>query len=69
VKYLVEMCQVVITTQDNDNATPISDAAGRGHTKIADYLKAQVMKMVMGIEFDILPFYAGVRSIIVKFLY
>jgi len=49
-QYLVEKCQAIITTQDKDGRTPISDAAEQGHTNIADYLKAHVMKMVMGIE-------------------
>ncbi len=63
VKYLVEKGQAVITTQDE---TPISHAERKGHTNIAHYLKAQVMKMVM--EINVLPFYTGVRGIIAKYL-
>ena len=65
VKCLVEEGRSVITTQDRDGATPISTAEG---TRIAHYLKAQVKKMVMGIDMNILPFYGGVRGIIVKYL-
>jgi len=67
VQYLVEKC-AVITTQDKFGTTPISDAEVQGHTNVADYLKAQVMNMVMGMELNMLPFYTGVRSIIAKYL-
>ena len=69
VQCLVERGEAVITTQDKDGDTPISDAEVRGDTEIADYLKAHVMKMVMGIDLNILPFYTGVRSIIAKYLH
>jgi len=57
VKYLVEKCQAVITQ--------IRSGANFG---ITDYLKTQLMKMVMGIDRTILPFYAGVRGIIIKYM-
>jgi len=71
VKYLVEKCQVVITTHDRKGKSPIVYAKYQGHPNVVDYLKAQVkvrrmMKMVM--ESNLLPFYTGVRSIIVKYL-
>ena len=69
VQYLVEKCEAVIATQAHDDTTPISDAQSRGHAKIADYLKGKVLKMIMGIEFNMLPFYRGVRGIIVKYLH
>jgi len=68
VKYLVEKCQAVITTQDKDGNTPINRAEIYEYTNINHYLKAQVLKMVMGIDHNILPFYSGVRGIIVKYL-
>ena len=71
VKYLVEKCQAMITTQDEDGRTPISDADSHRYKNIVHYLKAQVkaqMMMRMVMESDILPFYKGVRCIIVKYL-
>ena len=68
VKYLVENCKSVITVRNVNGRTPIRRAEDRGYPKIADYLKARVMKMVMGIDLTILPFYTGVRSIIAKYL-
>jgi len=65
VKCLVEECHAVITTQ---NMTPISAAEKRRYTTIAHYLKAQVMKMVMGLDSNLLPFYGGVRGIIATYL-
>jgi len=67
VKYLVEECQAVIITQDKDRKTPISCAQRRRYTNIVHYLKAQVM-MKMVRESNKLPFYRGVRGIIVKYL-
>jgi len=69
VKYLIENGKAVITTQDSEDRTPISDAVKQGHTKIALYLKAQVLKMIMGIDLNLLPFFTGVRSIIAKYLH
>jgi len=68
VKYLVEKCAAVITTRESDGSTPINDAEDRGYPNIAKYLKAQVMKMVLGIDINILPFYKGVRGIIAKYM-
>jgi len=68
VKYLVEKCEAVITAQDRLDGTPISHAEEQEHANVAEYLRAKVMKMVMGIEPNILPFYTGVRGIIVKYL-
>ena len=73
VEYLVEKCQAVIITQDKDSPTPITDAEQQDYAYIAHYLKAQlkaqVMKMTkMVMESDMLPFYKGVRGIIVKYL-
>jgi len=65
VVYLVEKGRAIITTQAMDGTTPISK---HEHANIADYLKAHVMKMVMGLELNILPFHTGVRSIIAKYL-
>jgi len=73
VKYLVEECQAVISMQDKAGKTPISYAKDGWYKCIVHYLKAQakiqlmkMMKMVM--ESNMLPFYTGVRSIIVKYL-
>jgi len=69
VKCLVEICYAVITTQDTNLTTPIRSAEMNEHTNIAHYLKAQVMKIIMRIEYNIIPFYRGVRGIIiVKYL-
>jgi len=68
VKYLVEKCDAVITTQEENGTTPIMDAERQEYTSIVHYLKAQVLKMVMGIDINILPFYTGVRGIIAKYL-
>ena len=68
VKYLVHKCKAVITTQNKKGRTPISDVERQGRTKIAKYLKAHVMKRIMGIKFNMLPFYKGVRGIIAKYL-
>jgi len=72
-KYLVGNCQAVITTQDVKGRTPISDATNVGRTNVVDYLKSQVKEqgnkmILMVMESDILPFYKGVRGIIVKYL-
>jgi len=69
VKYLVEKGHAVISTQDCKGLTPISAAKSRGRTNIAAYLKAQVMKMIMGIDRNIIPFYKGVRGIIAQYMF
>jgi len=67
VKCLVEECHAVITTQDKGGQTPIDYAKSQGRTSIVHYLKARIiMKMIM--ESEMLPFYRGVRGIIVKYL-
>ena len=68
VQYLVDKCQACITTQDKDGDTPISDARKMKYVNILEFLKAHVLKMVMDIDQTILPFYKGVRSIIVTYL-
>jgi len=74
VKYLVERGHAAITTKDSIyGQTAIFYAKSRGHTdvvhylEVLHYLEVQVMiKMVM--ESNMLPFYTGVRGIIVKYL-
>lgn len=70
IKCLVEEWHAVITTQDKNGQTPISTAENGHITRVAQYLraqlKAQMKKMIM--EINMLPFYKGVRSIIVKYL-
>jgi len=69
VTYLVENCQADITTKDKDGRTPIKCAEEKGHASIADYLKAHgVIKIMMGVDMNIFPFYSGVRGIIAKYL-
>jgi len=67
VKYLVEKGQAVITTQDEDGNTPVSEAKDNGHTDIADYLIGKVTKKIV-MESNMLPFYLDVRGIILKYL-
>jgi len=67
VQYLIEEWQAAFTTLATNGATPISDAKRRGHTNVVQYLQLQGMKIVMGIESDILPFYTDVRNIILKY--
>jgi len=73
VKYLVEECHTEINTKNSSGDTPISIAKRNGRKDVAEYLERQLLirrmvKMVMEFELNILPFYAGVRGIIVKYL-
>jgi len=67
VQYLVEKCLADLTSQNKNGRTPLNCAEDKMYWIIAHYLKAQLIVKIV-FESNILPFYSGVRGIIVKYL-
>jgi len=69
VKYLVEECEAMFSTQGKNGRTPRDVAKYWRQFHVAHYLQTrELMKVVLEIEWSILPFYNDVRKLIVQYL-